>query len=43
MQTIDRCALAYWLWEETYVLKGVGSNPSPIYCMDVFHIYLLQN
>ena len=26
------------LWDETYVLKVVGSNPSTIYWMDIFHI-----
>ena len=26
------------LWDETYVLKVVGSNPSIIYWMDIFHI-----
>ena len=25
-----------WLWEEV-----VGSNPSTVYWMDIFHIYLL--
>ena len=25
-------ALVYWLWEETHVLKVVGSNPSTAYC-----------
>ena len=34
-------ALVYWLWEETHVLKVVGSNPSPVYWMDIFHIYLM--
>ena len=34
-------ALLKWLWEETHVLKGVGSNPNTVYWMDIFHIYLL--
>ena len=29
-------ALVYWLWEETRVLKVVGSNPSTIFLMDIF-------
>ena len=28
-------ALVWGLWEETYVLKVVGSNPSTIYWMDI--------
>ena len=35
------CLVVYWLWEETHVPKVVGSNPSTIYWMDIFHIYLL--
>ena len=34
-------ALVKWLWEETHVPKVVGLNPSTIYWMDIFHIYLL--
>ena len=34
-------ALVWWLWAETHVLKIVGSNPSTIYWMDIFHIILL--
>ena len=33
-------AVVEWLWEETHVLKVVGSNPSTVYWMDIFHIYL---
>ena len=29
------------LWDETHVLKVLASNPSTIYWMDIFHIYLL--
>ena len=35
-------ALVLWLWAETHVLKIVGSNPSTIYWMDIFHIILLK-
>ena len=31
---IDRCragSLVKWLWDETHVLKVMGSNPSAIY------------
>ena len=28
--------MVYWLWEETHVMKVVGSNPSTIYWMDNF-------
>ena len=31
-------ALVWWLWEETQVLKVVGSNPITIYWMDIFHV-----
>ena len=34
-------ALVRWLWEETHILKVVGSNPSTVYWMDIFHKYLL--
>ena len=34
-------ALVEWLWEETHMMKVVGSNPSAIYWMDIFHINLL--
>ena len=34
-------ALIQWLWEETHVLKVMGSNPSTIYWMGIFHIYSL--
>ena len=34
-------ALVYWLYEETHVPKAVGLNPSTIYWMDIFQIYLL--
>ena len=36
-------ALVQWLWEETHVPKGVGSNHGAIYWMDMtfFHIDLL--
>ena len=33
--------LVQWLWEETHVVKGVGSNPSTVYWMHIFHLYLL--
>ena len=33
--------LVKWLWEETHLLKVVGSNPGTVYWMDIFHIYLL--
>ena len=29
------------LWDETHVLKVVGSNSSTVYWMDIFHIILL--
>ena len=29
--------------EEAHVLKALGSNPSAVYWMDIFHINLLQN
>ena len=29
-------SLVYWLWEETHVLKVVGSNPGTIYEMELF-------
>ena len=35
-----RC-LVQWLWEETHVPKAMGSNPSGVYWMDIFHINLL--
>ena len=34
-------ALVKWLWEETHVPKVVGSNPSTVYWIDIFDIYLL--
>ena len=34
-------ALVEWLLEESHIPKVVGSNPSHIYWMDIFHIYLL--
>ena len=34
-------ALVKWLWEETHVPKIVSSNPSTVYWMDIFQIYLL--
>ena len=34
-------ALVQWLWEETRVPKVVGLNPSTVYWMDIFHMYLL--
>ena len=34
-------ALVQWLWDETRNLKVVFSNPSTVYWMDIFHIYLL--
>ena len=36
-------ALVLWLWNQTHVLKVVGSNPGPMYWMDMtfFHIDLL--
>ena len=34
-------ALVKWLWVTTHVRKVVGSNPSAIYWMDIFHIDLL--
>ena len=36
-------ALVQWLWVTTHVRKVVGSNPSAIYWMDIFHIDLLKN
>ena len=35
-------ALVQWLLEETHILKVVGANPSTVFWMDIFHIYLLQ-
>ena len=32
-----------WLWVMTHVREVVGSNPSAIYWMDIFHIDLLKN
>ena len=29
-----------WIWEENRVLKVMCSNPSTVYWMDIFHIYL---
>ena len=29
-------ALVQWLWDETHVPKAVVSNPSTIYCLDIF-------
>ena len=34
--------MVLWLWEETHVLKVVGSNPSTVYWMAIFHTYLLK-
>ena len=34
-------ALVQWLWEETFILKVVGSNPSTVNWMDILHFYLL--
>ena len=34
-------ALVWWLWEEIYVLKVVGSNTTAVYWMDIFYINLL--
>ena len=34
-------ALVQWLWEATHVLEVVGSNPSTVYWMGIFHNYLL--
>ena len=32
-----------WLWEDTHVLKVVGSNPSTIYWMDIFsHLFVVE-
>ena len=31
-----------WLWDETHVVKVVGSNPSAVYWMDISDINLLQ-
>ena len=28
--------LSAWLWDETHLLKAVGSNPITIYWMDIF-------
>ena len=36
-------ALVLWLWEESHVLKVVGSNPVTVYWMDILHKYLLKN
>ena len=32
--------LVLWLWDETHVQKVVGWNPSTIYWMNIFLIYL---
>ena len=32
-----------WLWDETHVPKVVGSNPSTVYWMDIFHIFCCKN
>ena len=29
-------ALVKWLWEETHIMKVVGSNPSTMYRIDIF-------
>ena len=34
--------LVQWLWEETRVPKVVSSNPSTVYSMAIYHIYLLK-
>ena len=30
------------LWEETHALKFVGSNPSTVYWMDIFNIFIVK-
>ena len=30
------------LWEETHALKVVGSNPSTVYWMDIFNIFIVK-
>ena len=36
-------ALVQWLWEETHVVKVVGSNPGTIKWMDFFsHIFVVK-
>ena len=40
MENIQTKPLCGWLWEETHVQKVVGSNPSTLYWMENFHIYL---
>ena len=32
-----------WLWEETHVLKFVGSNPSTVYWIDIFPQIFVAN
>ena len=37
-------ALVQWLWDETHVLKVVGSNPNTVYLMNIFsHIFVVKN
>ena len=36
-------ARVQWLWEETYVPKVVGSNPSTVYWVDIFtHLFVVK-
>ena len=36
-------AMVQWLLEETHVPKVMGSNPSAVYWLDIFHIYYKKN
>ena len=38
----DGGALVLWLWEESHVMKVVGSNPVTLYWMDILQKYLLK-
>ena len=36
-------ALVWWLWEDTRVLKVMGSNNSTLYWMDIFaHLFVVR-
>ena len=36
-------ALVLWLWEEIFVPKVVGSDPSTVYWMDIFsHLFVVR-
>ena len=36
LEGLNKCVLVLWLWEETYVLKVLGSKLSTAYWMDIF-------